>query len=319
MYDSIVTGAAGFIGSTLAERLLADGERVLGIDSFDPYYPAQLKRRNLARALENSRYAFREADLVAFRLDRCLDRNTRIYHFAGQPGVRGSWGPQFGQYVTNNILATQALLERVVRAGHPTRLVYASSSSVYGQQPRGAMGEEVLPNPISPYGMTKLAAEHLMRSYAGAHELPLVALRFFTVYGPRQRPDMAFHRFFRWASTGAPIEILGTGRQLRDFTYVDDIVEGMHRAAVTDRAVGIYNLGRGAPVPLMTAVGHIRRITGTKSPIQRFDRPKGDPDVTWADTRRATKDFGYAPRVDIEEGLRRQWSWQQELLRPRSR
>lgn len=307
----MVTGSAGFIGSQVAEELLGQGERVLGIDSFDSYYSRTAKRRNLTSALESPRFTFRSSDIRALRLDRYLGKDTRVFHLAAQPGVRGSWGPRFEHYVQNNVLATQALFESVVRAGHRTKVVYASSSSVYGVQPSGAMREDALPNPISPYGMTKLAGEHLGRTYARAHGLPFVALRFFTVFGPRQRPDMAFHRFFRAAALGRPIEVLGTGRQLRDFTYVGDIVRGMVRAGSTDRAEGVYNLGRGSPVRLLEAIRQIRRITGAELPLQRRPLPAGDPDVTWADVRRARQAFGYRPTFDLAEGLRNQWAWQQ--------
>lgn len=306
-----MTGSAGFIGSHLVDRLLSDGERVLGIDSFDPYYPAAMKRRNLAGALANPRFTFRKADLATVRFDRLLSRATRVYHLAAQPGVRGSWGPLFHHYVQNNVLATQALIESMVRARRPNRLVYSSSSSVYGPQPPGAMREDALPNPISPYGVTKLAGEHLGRLYAAERDLPFVALRFFTVYGPRQRPDMAFHRFFRAAEEDRPLEILGSGRQMRDFTFVGDIVEGMVRAGSLERARGVYNLGRGAPVRLLEAVRQIGEIADAKIRLHRSARPLGDPDLTWADTRRARRELGYRPRVDIADGLRRQWAWHQ--------
>ncbi len=309
VYDSVVTGAAGFIGSHLAERLVDRGDRVLGIDSFDSYYPRRAKLRNLAHLTGSPRFELRRADLRRIRLERHLAPGTTVYHLAGQPGVRGSWGSRFDQYADNNILATQALLEGLARAGGRNRLVYGSSSSIYGVQPSGAMGEEAVPNPISPYGMTKLAAEHLGRAYARAHSLPFVALRFFTVYGPRQRPDMAFHRFFRAARAGRPLQLFGTGRQLRDFTYVSDTVDGLVRAGAPGGPVGTFNLGRGSPVRLMAAMREIQRIVGSEVPLERGPRPAGDPDVTWADIRRATKAFGYRPRVELAEGLRHQWAW----------
>jgi nucleoside-diphosphate-sugar epimerase len=310
LFDSVVTGSAGFIGSQLTESLLARGERVLGIDSLDPYYSTVVKRRNLAAALEHPRFTFRSGDLRLLRLERHLVRETRVYHLAAQPGVRASWGRGFERYVRNNVLATQSLLESVGRAGHRTRVVYAGSSSVYGAQPPGAMSEDALPNPISPYGMTKLAGEHLGRSYARAKGIAFVALRFFTVYGPRQRPDMAFHRFFRAALEGRPIDVYGTGRQWRDFTYVDDIVRGIVSAGAEEGASGVYNLGRGSPVRLLQAIRLVRSVSGREVAIRRLPRAAGDPEATWADIRRARRELGYRPRVDLADGLRRQWDWQ---------
>ena len=308
-----MTGSAGFIGSHLTDRLLEQGDRVLGIDSFDSYYGRRQKLSNLSEAFAHPRFTLVRGDLKTLRWGRHLSRGTRVYHLAAQPGVRGSWGENFHRYVENNILATQSVFETVAAAGWRNRIVYASSSSIYGEQPAGAMPEAARPNPISPYGMTKLAGEHLARAYAEAYQLPIVSARFFTVYGPRQRPDMAFHRFFGAAMARRPIEVFGTGRQLRDFTYVSDIVDGVVRAAESNTAEPVLNLGRGSPVRLSEAVRGIAEVTGRKLKIVRRALPAGDPSATWADTRLARREIGYRPRVRLPEGLGRQWEWQKRL------
>jgi len=309
LFDSLVTGSAGFIGSHLSEALLDRGDRVLGIDSFDPYYSSVQKRRNLRRSLANPRYRFLRGPVQGLRLTRYLRRGAGIYHLAAQPGVRGSWGAKFDRYVQNNVLATQALLEEVVRSGLRPKVVYASSSSIYGDQPPGPMREDANPNPISPYGMTKLSAEHLGRIYRRAYGLSFVSTRLFTVYGPRQRPDMAFNRMFRAIQSGRPIEVYGDGRQLRDFTYVGDIVDGIVSAGSIDSEETVFNLGGNSPVRLDEAIAHMRTITGRPVKIRRLPPPKGDPRTTWADNRRARRELRFHPRTPLREGLRRQWVW----------
>jgi nucleoside-diphosphate-sugar epimerase len=310
LYDSIVTGSAGFIGSHLSEALLARGDRVLGVDSFDPYYGRRLKRRNLSGPLSHPRFRFVEADLLRFPLKKHLGRGSRIYHLAGQPGVRGSWGEEFKRYTRNNIQATQAVYEAASRSGKGVRVIYASSSSIYGDQPPGAMKEGALPNPISPYGVTKLAAEHLGRLYGKAKGLPVTSLRFFTVYGPRQRPDMAFNRFIAAVSRGQPIDIYGDGRQLRDFTFVSDIVAGVVAAGEIAAPSPIYNLGGSSPVPLSEAVRTLGKVSGRPVRIRRLPLPIGDPRTTWADTRLARRELGFRPKVRLAEGLAAQLDWQ---------
>jgi UDP-glucuronate 4-epimerase len=310
LFDSLVTGTAGFIGSHLTEALLERGDRVLGVDSFDPYYDRRLKRRNLKTALANPRFRFVEADLLKFPLEKHLNRGSRIYHLAGQPGVRGSWGEEFHRYARNNILATQAVYEAASRSGKKVRVVYASSSSIYGDQPSGAMSEGALPNPISPYGVTKLAGEHLGRLYAKAKGLSVTSLRFFTVYGPRQRPDMAFNRFIAAVTRGQSIDIYGDGRQLRDFTYVSDIVAGILAAGTVDSPSTIYNLGGSSPVPLGDAVRTLAKVCDLPVRISRRPLPLGDPRATWADTRRAHRELGFRARVRLPEGLAAQLAWQ---------
>ncbi len=230
----VVTGAAGFIGSSLVDRLLNDGQRVVGVDNFTDYYDPALKRANLVGALGDPRFTLLERDLLdllhpnndlttVFRQAGC------VYHLAAQAGVRASWGGSFRSYTDNNVLATQAVLEACV-GGNPRAVVYASSSSVYGDCPVMPLREDAVCQPVSPYGVTKLAGEHLCGLYAKAHGLHTVALRFFTVFGPRQRPDMAFNKFIRAMLRDEWIDIYGSGRQTRDFTFVRDIVDALARA-----------------------------------------------------------------------------------------
>ncbi len=248
----VVTGAAGFIGSHLAERLLADGHTVVGIDSFEDYYPRAYKEANIARAAASGRFTLVEDNLLRMagggadgvRLDEVVAGADCVFHLAAQAGVRASWGQSFRIYTDNNVLATQMVLEACRREGVP-RVVYASSSSVYGDTDRLPMHEDANCRPVSPYGVTKLAGEQLCRLYWKNHGVPTVSLRFFTVYGPRQRPDMAFHLFLRALHEGRPLEMYGTGSQTRDFTFVDDIVDGIVRAV--DGVDGaVYNLGGGS-------------------------------------------------------------------------
>jgi nucleoside-diphosphate-sugar epimerase len=313
MTDSVVTGAAGFIGSQLVERLLDRGDRVLGVDSFDPFYPARTKRRNIEVALRNPRYRFVEADLLHYKLERQFADGPVVYHLAAQAGVRGSWGKRFSTYARNNLLATQAVLEASVRSHRPSRVVYASSSSVYGDQPPGASREDALPNPVSPYGVTKLAAEHLGRTYEKSFGLPVTALRFFTVYGPRQRPDMAFNRFIEALRRGRPIDVYGRGRQLRDFTFVGDIVTGLVAAGEVRTPSPIYNLGGGAPVILAEALRVLSEVSGCPLRMRHLPLPPGDAKATWADIGRARRELGFRPRVRLREGLAAQWTGQTGL------
>jgi nucleoside-diphosphate-sugar epimerase len=313
MTDSVVTGAAGFIGSQLVERLLERGDRVVGVDSFDPFYSSRTKRRNLQMALRNPRYRFIEADLLRYRLERQFADAPVVYHLAAQAGVRGSWGRSFSRYARNNLLATQAVLEASVRARRPRRVVYASSSSVYGDQPPGASREDALPNPVSPYGVTKLAAEHLGRTYAKSYGLPVTALRFFTVYGPRQRPDMAFNRFIEAIRRDRPIEVYGRGRQLRDFTFVGDIVSGLVAAGEVRAPSPVYNLGGGAPVTLAEALRTLSDVAGRTLHMRQLPLPPGDAKATWADIRLARRELKFRPRVRLRAGLAAQWTAQTEM------
>ena len=227
---AVVTGAAGFIGSHLSERLLADGHDVVGIDCFTDYYRRARKEQNLEVARSHRNFSFEELDLVDADLTAALEGADVVYHLAGQPGVRPSWGHQFDRYVRDNIIATQRLLEHL-KESSLKRLVFAGSSSVYGDAEAFPTRESALPRPVSPYGVTKLAAEHLANLYTRNFGIPAVSVRYFTVYGPRQRPDMAFARFMRALADGEPIEVYGDGEQTREFTYVSDAVEGTVKAA----------------------------------------------------------------------------------------
>ena len=249
MNRCLVTGVAGFIGSHLAERLVDAGIDVLGVDCFTDYYPRPIKERNLAELRDHRRFRLVEARLQDLELPPILDGAGQVFHLAAQAGVRSSWGRDFERYTEHNVLATQRLLEAALAARTP-RVVYASSSSVYGDAPTLPLREDAVCRPLSPYGVTKLAAEHLALLYERNYGLATVSLRFFTVYGPRQRPDMAFHRFLRAARDGRPLTVFGDGLQTRDFTYIDDIVCAIRAAGLSGRAGSVYNVGGGMRVAL---------------------------------------------------------------------
>lgn len=305
---AVVTGAAGFIGSHLAESLLADGHEVLGIDAFVDYYPRAAKLANLAGLAGNPRFRFVEGALQALPLAPLLEGAGVVFHLAAQAGVRASWGREFEVYTGHNVLATQRLLEATVAAATP-RLVYASSSSVYGDAASLPLREDSPCRPVSPYGVTKLAAEHLVHLYGVNHGLPVVSLRYFTVYGPRQRPDMAFHRFLAAARDGTPIRLFGDGSQTRDFTYVDDIVRATRAAAERGRPGAVYNVGGGERVALAWVLDRIAAITERRLDVRREAAQKGDMRDTFADTGAAARELDFRSSVDLEEGLRREWSW----------
>ena len=310
---ALVTGVAGFIGSTLAERLVRDGQDVVGIDCFTDYYPRDVKERNLAwlRTAPNFRFVERriqDADLRALVADR-----THVFHLAAQAGVRKSWGRDFGVYTTNNIEATQVLLEACVGTAIE-RLVYASSSSVYGDLVAMPMREDALPQPVSPYGVSKLAAEQLCYLYFVNYRVPTVSLRYFTVYGPRQRPDMGFHRFLRATILGQPISLYGDGEQTRDFTFVADAVAATMAAGVRGVPGRVYNIGGGSRVSVNHVLEIIGRITGTPPAIAVDSAQKGDMRHTYADTQLARTDLGFEPSVDLEHGLRAEYAWLTDTL-----
>lgn len=301
----LVTGAAGFIGSHLCERLLAEGHTVIGLDALLAAALRPQKRRNLSVLLAHPRFRFVEAAVQTADWRTLLDGVDAVFHLAGMPGVRTSWGANFTAYVEHNILATQRLLEACSRR-RLHRFVYASTSSVYGHQ-TGPVAETCPPAPLSPYGVTKLAGEHLCRAYAERDGLPVVILRYFTVYGPRQRPDMAFHRFIRALLTGKPIPLYGDGHQTRDFTYIADCVEGTLATLTAPRAVGeTINIGGSARASLRDVIAHLEALTGRRSTIAPHDAPPGEPRHTWADISKAQRLLGYRPQVDLRTGLARQ-------------
>ena len=305
---SVVTGVAGFIGSHLAEHLLAAGHDVLGIDCFSPYYDAAIKRANIRPLLGHPRFQLVEADLTTADLPPLLEGAVYVFHLAGQPGVRGSWGKRFAGYLDHNVLATQRLLD-ALRGQSVRKLVFASSSSVYGNTP-APMRESVLPAPISPYGVTKLAAEHLCHLYHAAYGLPVVMLRYFTVYGPRQRPDMAIHRFIRAIACDTPITLYGDGSQVRAFTYVDDIVRANLLAACSPVDGATINVGGGTPLALRDLLDTLQGAMGRPAHLIHARRQDGDADHTVADGALARDLLGFTPQVGIEEGLRHQTAWQ---------
>jgi nucleoside-diphosphate-sugar epimerase len=305
---ALVTGVAGFIGSTLAEHMLGAGVDVVGMDCFTDYYPRPLKERNLSGFATHPRFHFIEARIRDANLPALLADRTHVFHLAAQAGVRKSWGQDFTIYTENNVEATQLLLEACV-GRRIERFVYASSSSVYGDHTSLPMREDALPQPVSPYGVTKLAAEQLCYLYHANHGVPAVSLRYFTVYGPRQRPDMGFHKFLSAALRNEPIAVFGDGEQTRDFTFVSDAVSAT--IAAGDRGVPgrVYNIGGGSRVSINDVLQMIGRISGRRPLITTEATQKGDMRHTYADTWLARTDLGFLPAVGLEEGLAAEYKW----------
>jgi nucleoside-diphosphate-sugar epimerase len=302
----LVTGAAGFIGSHLCERLLEDGHKVVGLDCFIPYYPRALKEANLVQARRHGAFSFLNRDLRTDSLGEVVGEVDVVFHLAAMPGLARSW-TQFDLYESCNVSATQRLLEAVRQHSAVERFIYISTSSVYG---RFGSGDEMLPTrPISPYGATKLAAEHLCRAYAEEQGLPLVVLRYFSVYGPRQRPDMGYARFIDAMLAGRPVVVNGDGLQVRGNTYISDCVAATVAAAAAP--VGeIYNVGGGETASVWDILYRLERIMGRKAALQREPARPGDQRYTLADTTRLTRHLGWQPQVDLDEGLARQVAWQ---------
>jgi UDP-glucuronate 4-epimerase len=310
----VVTGAAGFIGSHLTEALLARGHHVVGIDSLCSYYDPARKRANLVAALESPRFRFVHADLTKKELEPLLDGVEVVFHLAGQPGVRVSWGKRFKSYLTDNVLATQRLLEAVRGAPGP-RVVFASSSSVYGNADRYPVREEDPALPVSPYGATKLSAEHLCRLYGTTFGVPVVVLRYFSIYGPRQRPDMAFTRFIDALTAGTPLEVHGDGRQVRDFTFVDDAVAATLAAATSGRPGATYNVAGGHEASVREVIAKLAGLLGVRMRVAYGRALPGDPARSGADTSAARRDLGYRPSTELDDGLARQITCQLGALR----
>jgi UDP-glucose 4-epimerase len=305
---ALVTGAAGFIGSHLAGLLLDRGAEVTGLDCFTDYYARSIKEANLADNRGRGRFRFVEARIQDADLPALLDGVTHVFHLAAQAGVRKSWGRDFRTYTENNVEASQQLLECCV--GLPLeRFVYASSSSIYGDNTAIPMREDARPQPVSPYGVTKLAAEQLCYLYHVNHGVPATSLRYFTVYGPRQRPDMGFHRFIRAAIAGDAISLFGDGEQTRDFTFVADAVAATAAAGTRGVPGRAYHIGGGSRVSINEVLEMIGRVAGAPLTVRREPAQKGDMRDTFADTSLAKADLGFAPAVTLEEGIEAEYRW----------
>jgi UDP-glucuronate 4-epimerase len=311
---ALVTGVAGFIGSTLTDALLARGDRVLGVDCFTPYYERAAKDANLLEARRSDRFELTEDDLRSCDIDALLDGVEVVFHQAAQAGVRLSWSDGFADYAGHNILATQRLLEAAYRTGG-TKVVYASSSSVYGNAVAYPTNEDDLPRPHSPYGVTKLAAEHLCNLYAANWNLPTVSLRYFTVYGPRQRPDMAMHRLLAAAVSGTSFPLYGDGSAVRDFTYVDDVVAANVAAADQDCEPGtVVNIAGGSSVTMTELLALATDVVGRAPTIDHQPSQPGDVAQTGGTTDRAQALLNWKPSTDLRTGLTAQAAWHRERI-----
>jgi len=308
----VVTGAAGFIGSHLCGRFLDDGHDVVGVDSFTDYYDVRIKRANADALVSHDRFRLVEGSLTTIDLGALLDGAAVVFHEAAQAGVRASWGARFDEYIDCNVRATQMLCEAL--KGRPgVRLVYASSSSVYGETSQLPMAEDHPTRPVSPYGVTKLDGENLCLLYERSYGVPVVCLRYFTVYGPRQRPDMAFHRFIRAGLSDSAIEIYGNGSQTRDFTFVDDIVDANVAAMDYEGGERVFNVGGGSRLSVNHVLDVLGRILNRRLDVRYQDRQRGDATHTYADISLAARELGYAPRVSLEEGIEREARWVQSI------
>ncbi|MFP4082925.1 MAG: NAD-dependent epimerase/dehydratase family protein [Candidatus Aminicenantes bacterium] len=308
----LVTGAAGFIGSHLSWRLLKEGYQVKGVDSFTDFYPRWIKEKNLRPLLKHERFDFAPEDLNQLDLRKFLKKIDSIFHLAAQAGVRTSWGKNFSVYTQNNIQATQRLLE-AAKENSIEKFVYASSSSVYGSCPHLPMSETSPVYPFSPYGVTKLAAEHLCSLYFKNYGVPCVALRLFTVYGPRQRPDMAFHKFLKAIAEDKPISIFGDGSQTRDFTYIDDVIEAHFSALRKAKNGETYNIGGGNRKKLQEIIPMLEDICKKEIHIKWEEKQKGDVLHTFADVSKARRDLNFSPSINLLDGLREEWNWMHHL------
>lgn len=303
MKRALVTGAAGFIGSHLSTRLIDDGVEVCGVDCFSAHYERHLKELNLAPLLGEKRFRLVEADLAVAKAAELIEEADVVFHLAARPGVRDSWS-DFADYVHANILATRALFDACARAD--VRVVFASSSSVYGDATQLPVKEDIDLHPVSPYGATKAMTELLAGAYASAFGLDAVGLRYFTVYGPRQRPDMGLSRFIEAAAVGRPLRVFGDGGQLRDMTYVGDAVAATVAAAQRGGSGAVYNVASSAPRSLLEILTQLGEVLGQELELEHEERKAGDVRDTWGAVDRARKDLGYEPSVSLRAGLERQ-------------
>jgi nucleoside-diphosphate-sugar epimerase len=308
---SLVTGAAGFIGSHICEALIADGHEVVGLDAFIPYYPREVKEDNLAWLLEQSRFTFHELDLRLDDLSAALEGVDVVFHIAAMGGLLLSW-TNFDLYMTCNIEATQRLLEASRRLGTAQQFIHASTSSIYGSNVVGP--ETTLPVPVSPYGITKLAAEHLVRTYDAQFGLPSTILRYFSVYGPRQRPDMGYYIFIDSILNDRPITIFGDGNQLRGNTYVADIARATLLAHREFERGAIYNIGGSEEISANQVIALLEEITGKRADVQYGPARPGEQQRALADTRLAQAKLGFVPQMPIREGLAAQVEWQKRTI-----
>jgi UDP-glucose 4-epimerase len=314
MTKIIVTGAAGFIGSHLVEHLLQQGKEVIGIDDFNDYYDPVLKRNNISHLQDAPGFQLIEGDIQLLEWHLLLEDVEIIYHQAAQAGVRASWGQSFPTYVERNINTTQTLLEAAKYAKSLKKFIFASTSSIYGDAEMLPTNEGVCPQPISPYGITKLAAEQLCGLYYKNFGIPFVGLRYFSVYGPRQRPDMGFHKFFKAILESNPITIYGDGQQSRDFTFVGDIISANLAAATIPEAVGqVFNIGGGSRVSLSEVLKTMEEIVGTTIKKEYVETAMGDARHTSADVSKAKQILNYKPKIPLVDGLTQEWNWIQSL------
>jgi nucleoside-diphosphate-sugar epimerase len=310
----VVTGAAGFIGSHLVERLLAAGHEVTGVDALTMFYDPTQKQHNIQPFLTNDHFRFLARDLRRCELESIVSGVDVVFHLAGQPGVRPSWEQGFTEYVEQNVLVTQRLLE-VCRSTPVRRFVYASSSSIYGNAGSYPTREDALPAPHSPYGVTKLAAEHLCGLYAANYGIPTTSLRYFTVFGPRQRPDMGIHKFINAGLDGKPVVVFGDGQQVRDFTFVSDVVSATVRAGeATDVAPGtVMNIAGGSACTVNELMHVIAQKIGCAMETEHVEPQAGDVDRTGSDIERAERLLGWTPRVPLAAGVAEQVAWHRRI------
>ncbi len=303
----LVTGAAGFIGSHLVERLLETGYEVIGVDGLTGYRSRERKQRNLARISDEASFRFVEEDLLELDLDGLLQGVSNVAHLAAESGVRASWGDDFSRYLERNVAVTQRLLEALSKSS-VERFVFASSSSVYGSVDEKPVTEDSRLRPASPYGLSKLAAEELVGLYVRQRGVPATILRYFTVYGPRQRPDMALTRFISAAVRGEPLQVFGDGNQMREMTYISDVVDATV-AALEAPPDGTYNVGGGSRATVNELIDHVQHALGTRVEVSYGPPAEGDVHSTWADLELVGRDLGYRPRVSLEQGIKAQVDW----------